>query len=90
MSCTKHFLTFHWEQHSWRPRVTAWETLTDCPETDMWTRTVYRDYVRCDKQEVCEVCGKTRHDVSCLCDPAKAERCTLLNECIAQARRNHK
>ena len=78
MSCTKHFLNFHWEHHTWRPRVTSWEVVTG-EETNMWARVMYRDYVRCDKQEVCAECGAVRHEVSCLCDMAKGERCTLLN-----------
>jgi hypothetical protein len=80
MSCSRHFLNLHWENHRWRRRVTAYETLTDCPETDMWARPVFRDYIRCDKQEFCEACGKVRSEVSCLCDPARAERCRLLQE----------
>ena len=56
MSCTRHVLNFQWERHSWRQRVTASEVLTG-HETDMWARGVYRNYTRCDKQDVCEVCG---------------------------------
>jgi hypothetical protein len=78
MSCTKHFLNLQWEHHTWRPRVTSWEVVTG-EETNMWARVMYRDYVRCDKQEVCTECGAVRHEVSCLCDMAKGERCTLLN-----------
>ena len=84
MSCTKHFLNFKWEHHSWRRRVTSFETLT-FKEPDMWARDVYRDYVRCDKEDVCEECGKIRHEVSCLCDMARAERCALRRECIAES-----
>jgi hypothetical protein len=78
MSCTKHFLNLSWEQHSWRPRVTAWEIVTG-EESNMWARTMYRDYVRCDKEQVCDQCGEVRHVVSCLCDTDKAEKCALLN-----------
>ena len=85
MSCTRHFLNFQWEHHSWRRRVSSSETLT-APETNMWARVVYRDYVRCDKQDVCEVCGKTRREVSCMCDMERAERCTLRDACIAASR----
>lgn len=79
MSCTKHFLNLHWEHHDWRPRVTGFETLTHL-ETDMWARDVYRDHVRCDKQQVCTTCGKVRREVSCLCDVHRAERCPLLQD----------
>jgi hypothetical protein len=85
MSCTKRFLNFQWEHHSWRPRVTSYETVTG-QETDMWARPVYRDYRRCEKVEVCEDCGEVRHAVSCLCDMERAERCKLLQECIAESR----
>jgi hypothetical protein len=79
MSCTRSFLGFKWEHHHWQPRVTAWETVTG-EETNMWARTMYRDYVRCDKEQVCTECGKVRHEVSCLCDTYKAEKCPLLLE----------
>jgi hypothetical protein len=85
MSCIRHFLNFTWECHTWRRRVTSFETLTDCPETDMWARPVYRDYIRCDKEEVCVDCGAVRHQVSCLCDPEKAERCRILLDHIQAA-----
>lgn len=79
MSCTKHFLNLEWEHHKWRPRVRAFETVTHL-ETDMWARDVYRDYVRCDKQQICVNCGAIRHEVSCLCDAARGETCPLLVE----------
>lgn len=79
MACTKHFLNFQWQHHSWRPRVTGAETLTHV-EADMWARDVYRDYVRCDKQQICLECGEVRHEVSCLCDVRRAETCPLLLE----------
>jgi hypothetical protein len=84
MSCTKHFLNLHWEHHSWRPRVTSWEVVTG-EESNMWARTMYRDYVRCDKEQVCDKCGEVRHVVSCLCDTYKAEKCALLNAYKAEA-----
>lgn len=84
MSCTKHFLNFTWEHHSWRPRVTSSEILT-CQETDMWARDVDREYVRCDKQDVCEVCGKTRPEVNCLCDMARGEQCAIRRAWIAES-----
>ena len=85
MTCTRHFLNLQWEQHSWRRCVTASETLTG-PETNMWARVVCRDYVRCDKQDICQVCGATRRKVSCFCDIERAERCTLRRAWIAESR----
>ena len=79
MSCTKRIASISWERHHWRRRVTGFETMT-AQEPDMWARPVYRDYVRCDKEEVCEACGAVRHQVSCMCDLPKAERCRLLLE----------
>lgn len=76
MSCTRHFLNFRWEHHSWRRRVSLAETLPS-PETNMWGRPVNREFVRCQKQEVCEACGKTRGNESCICDTAHAERCAI-------------
>jgi hypothetical protein len=76
MICTKRFLNLEWQQHQWRPRVVAAETLT-AQEPDMWARTVNRDYVRCDKQEVCDECGAVRHQKSCVCEAAHAERCII-------------
>lgn len=76
MSCTKRFLNLEWEHHHWRPRVAAAETL-QAQEPDMWARTVYRDYVRCDKQDVCEECGAVRREKSCLCEVATAEKCAV-------------
>jgi hypothetical protein len=52
----------------------------------MWARVVYRDYVRCDKQDICQVCGATRRKVSCFCDIERAERCTLRRAWIAESR----
>lgn len=79
MACTKHLFNFAWEHHRWRPRVTAFETVAHL-ETDMWARDVYRDYVRCDKRQVCDVCGAVRREVSCLCSPAQAASCRILNQ----------
>jgi hypothetical protein len=46
----------------------------------MWARPVFREYVRCDKQQVCTVCGTVRREVSCLCEPAAAEHCAIYQE----------
>jgi len=84
MSCTRRFANLQWEHHRWRRRVTGVETMT-AEEPDMWARPVYRDYVRCDKEEVCDVCGTVRHQESCMCDAARAERCKLLLEFKAKS-----
>jgi len=76
MSCTKHFLSLEWEQHSWTRRVTGAE-LVESPLTTMWGRTVTGESVRCVMQEFCAECGQTRERGYCLCDTAVAERCTL-------------
>lgn len=79
MSCTKRLAGIHWEHHHWRPRVTAVEIMTS-EEPDMWARPVFRDYVRCDKEQVCDSCGAVRRQVSCMCDRTKGERCPPLLE----------
>ncbi len=79
MSCTKQFANMHWQQHHWRTRITGAELVTS-EEPDMWARPVYRDYVRCDMEQVCDVCGAVRNQHSCLCDRAKGERCRPLLE----------
>jgi hypothetical protein len=85
MSCTRHLLNLEWEHHTWRPRVTSFETITRL-EPDMWARDVWRDYVRCDKEQVCTECGTVRRAVSCLCDVKRAERCQLRQAYIDEAR----
>jgi len=76
MSCTKHFLGLEWTHHHWQPRVAAAEIMS-AEEADMWGKPVYRDYVRCDKQQVCTECGAIRHERSCVCEPGTAEHCTV-------------
>ena len=76
MSCTTRFFGMPVAPHQWRKEVTHAEILT-AQEPDMWGRTVLRDYVRCDKRQVCTVCGEIRREVSCLCEPAQADRCAL-------------
>lgn len=83
MPCTRQFLNFTWTHHHWRPRVTAAEIMT-VEEPDMWARPVQRDYVRCDKAEVCEECGAVRHEVSCMCDMARGEKCAIRLEHLAR------
>jgi hypothetical protein len=74
MGCTRRFLSFQWESHRWQKMVTGTEIVTS-EEPDMWARPVFRDYIRCDKAQVCEVCGKVRHPVSCICDVPRGEVC---------------
>ena len=77
MNCTRRFLNFQWEHHTWRPRVFGTEMLPT-QETNMWGRTVYGTCVRCFKHDVCIACGKTRNnDESCICDTAVGERCAV-------------
>jgi hypothetical protein len=59
--------------------VIAFETMTFV-ETDMWARDVYREYVRCDKQSICRLCGSAKEIESCMCDAYTAQQCRLLNE----------
>jgi len=85
MSCTKHFLNFHWEHHSWRQRVTLAEYVPSL-ETSMWGRPVNREFARCHKQEVCEACGQIRDLGDCICDPAYAERCVTRRAWVDDSR----
>jgi hypothetical protein len=79
MGCARQFFGISWEHHAWRKRVTGYEILRAL-EPDMWARPVPRDFVRCDKEDVCSECGKVRHRFSCHCDLARGERCPLLLE----------
>lgn len=76
MSCNRRFLALEWQHHHWRSRVVGAEVLA-AEEADMWGKPVFRDYVRCDKQQVCAECGAVRREKSCLCEPAKAAHCTI-------------
>ena len=75
MDCTRHFLNFHWEHHSWRRRVTLAANVP-CEETSMWGSPVNREFVRCHTQEICAACGEIRDTGECICDPAHAARCS--------------
>jgi hypothetical protein len=86
MSCTRNFLNLQWEHHSWQTSVSAFDIL-ELQEADMWARPVYRHYVRCDKQQVCGLCGTIRHVTSCSCDVARARQCALLGACVAKSPR---
>ena len=65
-----------WQHHHWSPRVTAAEILT-VDEPDMWARIVEREYVHCQKEEVCSECGAVRHALSCVCEIDKGDECEL-------------
>jgi hypothetical protein len=81
MTCSRHFLNFHWEHHAWRRRVLATDRVST-PVTDMWGRPVAEENVRCRTEYVCDVCGKTGGAAECLCDLAKGERCAIRRELI--------
>ena len=76
MNCTRHFLNFHWERHSWHQRVTLAENVP-VEDTSMWGRPVNREFVRCHKEEVCTACGQIRRSGDCICDTAHAARCAV-------------
>ena len=84
MNCTTRFLGVPLGRHKWHKEVIHAEIMT-AQEPDMWARTVYRDYVRCDKREVCEICGTVRRAVSCTCDPARGDQCAIRVEYLAKA-----
>ena len=85
MSCTKRVLNVQWEHHTWRPRVTGYEILTR-PATNMWARVVDEQYMRCDKEEVCEICGKVRRHVSCVCDLERGQECKFRRATMIEVR----
>ena len=84
----RRFSSFHRDHHSWRPRVTFAEDMPTT-ETNMWGRRVYGHSVRCQKEEVCDHCGATRNNVSCLCDTAHGDRCAILQEWLEAQRLLH-
>jgi len=79
MSCAKHVMGLHWQHHDWRRRVSGFE-IREGEESTIWGRTVTRDFVRCDTEEVCTACGEVRRQGSCTCDIDRGERCPLLLE----------
>lgn len=83
MSCTKHFLTFHWTKHNWRREVTETAALT-FNETDQWGRRYPADYVICQARYVCQDCGEVRIEGACGCDPVKAEHCKVRLDLLAK------
>jgi hypothetical protein len=82
MACTKRFLGLQWEHHTWRPRVVGFEVFTR-PATNMWARVVDEPYMRCDKEQVCAVCGKVGRRVSCICDLQRGETCKFRIDTMA-------
>ena len=85
MACTTHFFTVPWQRHRWRPRVLSTEYASTV-DTNMWGRPVTSEFVRCRKQLVCGMCGKTRADFNCICDKEKGERCAIRLACLAASR----
>ncbi len=85
MSCTRHFLNFTWEHHSWRPRVVSTQ-YAPSDDTNMWGRVVHNRFVRCQKEDVCTECGKTRASRNCICDCSEGEECKIRLEALEQAR----
>jgi hypothetical protein len=75
----RHFHGFSRDHHSWHPHVTFAEEMPTT-ETNMWGRPVSTHSVRCQKEEVCDICGATRKSVSCICDAPHSERCVILQE----------
>ena len=76
MTCSRRFLTFRWEHHAWRRRVSA-TSRGSTVVTDMWGRRVDQENVRCHTEYVCEACGKVRDGRDCLCDAERGERCAV-------------
>jgi hypothetical protein len=85
MGGTTHFPGLGWHRHVWRKRVTLAEDLPK-QETNMWGRVVEGQYTHCIKHDVCELCGKTRDDISCLCDTDVGERCPIRRAWLDQER----
>ena len=86
MSCTKHFLNFTWDHHHWVPHVTGTISVPT-EDTNMWGRRVTSQYVRCQKEDVCTVCGEVRRDRNCICDTAEGDSCAIRLECLARDHR---
>lgn len=76
MGCTRHFLNFEWEHHTWRPVVVG-EEIVHSRETTMWGGSAQLPYMRCQKHDVCDVCGQTTETRSCVCDPEQGDRCAV-------------
>jgi hypothetical protein len=85
MSCATRFFGIPMGRHHWRREVVHTEIIT-AQEPDMWARTVYRDYVRCDTRKVCATCGAIKHERSCLCDQSRGDACTIRLELLKNTR----
>lgn len=74
MSCDKHLLNVHWNQHDWERRVTATVNHVG-QEVDMWGRPVVSEQVTCHITYVCRTCGAERDGAECGCDKHKGDAC---------------
>ena len=74
MSCDKHFLNVHWNQHHWIRHVSATESHSS-NDHDMWGRAVENEQVTCHITYVCRSCGATRDGAECGCDRTRADAC---------------
>ena len=74
MSCTRHFLGFHWDRHQWERRVVSTEYVPT-QQANMWSRPVYGRSVLCNTEYVCTGCGATRRHEGCICDTERGETC---------------
>ena len=84
MNCARHFLGFHWEQHTWNRRVAGTKNWS-ARGTDMWSRAIPVDQVTCHTEYVCESCGTVRDGAECGCDKAIAEKCAVRLAMLAEA-----
>ena len=74
MSCDKHVLNVHWDQHHWVRHVSATESHVN-REVDMWGRPVASEQVTCHITYVCRECGATRDGAECGCDKNRGDVC---------------
>lgn len=84
MSCTKHFLMFHWTRHNWQRQVSHTENRT-FTETDQWGRRFPQDYVNCHAKYVCQDCAAVRDGEECGCEPEEAGKCKVRLDLLAKA-----
>ena len=88
MSCTKHFLFFHWTSHSWRRNV-SWSGDDIARETDMWGQPNPHGYVSCLTEYFCSECGASKSGAYCGCDSDRADRCKVRLAWIAAGSPTH-
>ena len=84
MSCTRRLFGIPWGHHTWRPRVTSTISVPT-QDTNMWGRVVTGHYVRCQKEDVCAVCGEIRRDRNCICDIAEGDACGIRLACLERS-----